>query len=88
MAPALSKVFTQPGGLYDTLLRTALEPLSQGELERLEALLNDPAYLKFQTAMSSPTAQQKFMQAIMGNTLRMQTAINEVLVRHGLKEVH
>lgn len=88
VAPALSQVFTQRGGLYDTLLRTALEPLSQEELERLEALLNDPVYLKFQMAMSATTAQQKFMQAIMGNTLRMQITINEILVKHGLREVH
>jgi hypothetical protein len=88
VAPALSSVMNEKGGLMDTLLRGAIAPLSEAELKRLEAILTDPAYLKFQAAMGAPSTQQQFAQALMANTMRMGAAINGVLVKHGLKEVH
>jgi hypothetical protein len=88
VALALSKVMTEKGGLMDTFLRGSLEPLSEAELKRLETLLTDPVYLKFQAGMGSPSTQRQFVQAIMSNTERMGIAINEVLVKHGLKKIH
>ena len=88
VAPALSNVMAEKGGLMDTLLRTSLESLSEDELKRLESILNDPAYLKFQAAMAAPSVQRQLMQSVMSNTLKMGAAINGVLSKHGFNEVH
>lgn len=87
VAPALSQVMTEEGGAMDTFVRASIEPLSDAELQRLATLMNDPAYLKFQAMMTSSSAQQRLIQAVVGDTAQMAAAINAILARHGLKEV-
>jgi hypothetical protein len=88
VAPGLSNAMLEKGGLMDTFFRHAVEPLSETELRKLEAVFTDPTYLKFQAAMNSPAAQRQVMQGLMGAAMKMNTTINNVLVKHGLKEVH
>jgi uncharacterized protein (DUF1778 family) len=85
---AIAQVMTQPGGMMDTIFRTALEPMSDAELTKLEALLSDPVWRKFTTALASPAVQQKAVQALMSNTSQMGAAMNAVLARHGLKGIN
>jgi hypothetical protein len=87
-ATALSEVMARPGSILDTLFRASLEPLSDAELNRLESLLSDPVYKKFMASMAAPATQQKAMQAILGNVLQMNTAINSVLSKHALIQIH
>ncbi|MBI3561124.1 MAG: hypothetical protein HY080_05340 [Gammaproteobacteria bacterium] len=88
LALSISNTITEKGGLLDKVLRKSLENLSDEELERLRQILSDPVYNKFQAAMASPATQRQFAQALLGNALKLNTAINAVLVRHNLKEVH
>ncbi len=85
---SLSNVMTEKGGIMDAPLRKSLESLSDAELEKLGQILGDPAYDKFQAAMASPSTQKVLAQSLFANTLKFNAAINAVLVRHGLKEVH
>ncbi len=79
---------TEKGGPFDAVLHSALAPLSDDDLERLSVILADPAYLRFQAAMSRSATQKQFGKTLMENTLKMGAANNTVLVRHGLREVH
>ena len=88
ISAAISRLMTQPDGPMDTMYRTALEPMSDVELERLEALLNDPVWLKFTASMASSTAQQQVIKALMANALQMGAVLDSVLVRRGLKPAH
>lgn len=85
---AISESMTQRGGMLDTAFRAAIASLSDAELKRLETLLSDPTYRKFSAAMTSPATQQKVVEAVAMNGLLMQAAVNGVLARHGLKELH
>ncbi len=85
---AASSAMTEKGGLFDAVLHSALAPLSDDDLERLSVILADPAYRRFQAAMSRSATQKQFGKTLMENTLKMGAAINTVLVRHGLREVH
>lgn len=88
VASTLTKVMTERGGLLDTFLRKSMEPLSDAELSALGQILSDPAYVKFQSAMASPSTQREFAQTMFGNAAKINAAINSVLVSHGLIGVH
>ena len=85
---AISSAMTQPGGLMDVAYRASLESLTDIELSRLEVLLSDPVWQKFTASMAAPATQQKIIKALMGNSLQMGGALNEVLTKHGLKTIH
>ena len=85
---AVSRLMTKPDGMMDVMFRTALEPMSDAELKRLEALLSDPVWLKFTDAMASSAAQQQVFKALMTNAQLMGAVLNPVLARHGLKTTH
>lgn len=88
LAAAFSKSFTARGGMLDTLIRESLQPLSDRELRSLSQILRDPAYRKFQAAMSSSAAQGQMTRSMMQVGLQLGTLINGVLASHQLKEVH
>jgi hypothetical protein len=88
MASALNAAMTEKGGLLDTILRKSMENLSDKDLARLAQILGDPAYGRFQAALASPEMQKQMMQAVLGDTARITTAINGVLSSHGLTDVH
>jgi hypothetical protein len=88
LAPALSKIIAEKGGLIDSLLRKSVEKMSDGELDDLARILCAPVYTKFQTAMANPANQQQLAKALFSNTLKFNMAINDVLTRYGLKTVH
>ena len=85
---AISSAMTQPGGLMDVAYRASLESLTDVELDRLAVVLSDPVLRKFTTSMAAPATQQKIIKALMGNSLQMGAALNEVLAKHGLKTIH
>lgn len=88
VAPKLAKAMTERGGPMDTSLRTSLATLPNVELQRLDVILNDPTYLKFQSAMNAPTTQRKVVQAIMTSGWQLSAVVDGVLEEHGLKVPH
>ncbi|HEX8787026.1 MAG TPA: hypothetical protein VF793_12640 [Telluria sp.] len=82
---AVSKAMTQPGGMMDASYRAALASLSDGELDRLAALLSDPVWRKFSASMAAPATQQQILNAMKANAEQMIAALNAVVARHGLK---
>ena len=85
---AVSAVMTDKGGLVDSLVRASVAALSDPELKRLLAIYEDPVFRKMQRAMASSTTQHELSKAMWGDTVRISGAINGVLTRHGLREVH
>jgi hypothetical protein len=84
----VSQAFAAKGGLIDVAFRASVRDLSDDEIDRLERVLSDPTYQKFQEAMRTPQTQGQLMQAIVSAGLIIDAAVNTVLSRHGLKEVH
>lgn len=85
---ALSKSMTEKGGMLYVVVRASVHPMSTSELKRLDTILNDPVYVKFEAGMSAPSTQRQMMQAAMVNAMRAGPIINRILVHHGLNEVH
>lgn len=85
LAPALTKVLTEKGSSLDILIRKSLENLSDGELDRLVQIISDPTFIKFQSAMSSPSSQKGIMLEMYANAQKFGAATNNVLNSHGLK---
>lgn len=79
---------SQPGNPAFTAYRTLLEPMSDAELSELGRLLADPVYRKFSRALSSEASQRMLIKGMMENTPWMPEALNLVLRKRGLKEVH
>jgi hypothetical protein len=88
LATALAKAMTENGGPMRGVLSGALDSMSDAELNRLANMLDDPAYRKFQAALSTPSLQRRIMAASGANGARMQSALNTVLAKHGLKQAH
>ena len=85
---AVSQAFAVTGGPIDVAFRASVRDLSDDELDRLERLLSDPVYLKYQEAMRTPQTQGQLLQGIMSAGFSIEAAVNAVLSRHGLKELH
>jgi len=85
---AISAAMTGPEGMLGGSLRASVSGLSDSELERLRAVLQDPVYKKFQAAMSSPEVQRQLLQATMASTMKSLANVNAVLAGHGMNEVH
>ncbi|RUL64218.1 hypothetical protein EKH79_09205 [Dyella dinghuensis] len=82
---AITSVMFGPGSAVETTMHQSLDKLSNPELQHLTVLLSDPVMIKFQQLMADPSTQRELMQGLMGSTVKMQAAVNGVLVRHGLK---
>jgi hypothetical protein len=87
-ATALNAAMTARGGALESILRKSLADLADKDLVRLATILKDPVYSKFQAALASPAVQKQMLQALMGDTVRINAAINGVLSSHGLAEIH
>jgi hypothetical protein len=88
VAAQYTDMLTHKGGMMDQLLRPAMATLTLPELKRLSVVLTDPAYLKYQAAMQSQDIQRSMQQAMMTAGLQIAPMLNQILVKHGLKEVH
>lgn len=88
VASAQSKLITEKGGALDVALHAALQPMSLAQLKRLDAILNDPVYIKFEARLAAPSTQRRLFQASMGNAMRLGAVLNGILAKHGLNEVH
>lgn len=84
----MSQRMSQAGNPMFTAYRTVLEPLSDTDLAKLEALLADPAYRKFSDALTSQAGQQAIVRGMIENSPWMPVALNLALRKRGLKEVH
>jgi hypothetical protein len=82
---AITSVMFGPGSVVETTMHQSLDKLSDAELQHLTVLLSDPVMMKFQQLMADPSTQRQLMQGLMGSAVKMQAAVNGVLVRHGLK---
>jgi hypothetical protein len=87
-AAAMTKMFTEKGSTMDVLIRNSLVSFSDKELKALGQLLSDPAFRKFQAAMTGPVAQQQLHAGMAKAGLQLATLINAILVNHHLNEVH
>lgn len=85
---AANAVFLSNGGPFGGALHSALEKLEDSELEHLANVLEDPVLARFQSALSTPASQKKTMEAIAIKALLLGQALNIVLAKHGLREVH
>ena len=85
---AVTRMFTAKNGPLDMAFRASLQDLSDDELAHLDRLLGDPVYQKFQHAASTPESQRRMLQAVLANSMNMHAAVNAVLARHGLNQVH
>jgi hypothetical protein len=81
---AIISTLSGPGSFVSAVMDSPLCQLSVGELEHLDAMLNDPVILKYQSAMADPSNQRAMMRDMTESELKMQAAINNVLKRHGL----
>lgn len=88
IAPALGEAVNGRGGLMDSILRTPLETLSDSDLQRLTVILSDPVYKKFQTAITSPTAQRQVVQSMMANAWKLNAVVDRALAEHKLNVPH
>lgn len=88
VALAQSRLLTEKGGALYVTLHASLRPMSLAQLKRLDAIFNDPVYIKFQARMGAPSTQRLLFQASMGNALRLGAILNGILAKHGLNEVH
>jgi hypothetical protein len=84
----VSAVMLDHGGLIDSLVRASVAALTDEELQRLLRIYEDPVFLKMQSAMGSSATQRQIAAAMWGDSVRIGSAINAVLSRHGLREVH
>jgi hypothetical protein len=88
LAPALSKVLTGKGGMLDYTLRKSFAIFSDDELVRLSQILDDPIYRKLQTALNNPSTQMEMAKMLFSSAAKMNGAINDILVKHGLNAVN
>ncbi|GFZ89755.1 hypothetical protein [Dyella caseinilytica] len=84
-ASAITSTLFGPDSAVSTVMEQSLSQLSTQELQHLDVLLTDPVLIKFQHTMASPETQRALMQGMAASTLKMQGAMNDVLLRHGLK---
>jgi hypothetical protein len=84
-ASAASSALFGPGSGVSTAMEQSLSQLSVQELQHLDALLTDPVLVKYQRIMASPETQRAMMQGMTASAMKMQTALDDVLKRHGLK---
>lgn len=88
IAPKLSDVIMEKGGLMDMFLRKSLESFSDSECEQLSLILSNPVYYKFIGVIAEPSTQGELMNAFMGYTVKLNDVINSTLSKHGLNTVH
>ncbi len=88
VAAAIQNMYTREGGVFDALIRGAVVDMSDVELERLAQLMADPVHQKFQRLMTSRQGQDRMLELMARAVLAYFGEINEVMRRHGLKEVH
>jgi hypothetical protein len=84
-ASAITSTLFGPDSAVSMAMEQSLNQLSTQELQHLDVLLTDPVLVKFQHTMASPDTQRALMQGMAASTLKMQSAMNDVLQRHGLK---
>jgi hypothetical protein len=84
-ASALTSILFGPDSGIHTALAQSLNQLSVQELQHLDALLTDPVLIKFQHTMANPDTQRAMMQGLTTSSMKMQSALDDVLKRHGLK---
>jgi hypothetical protein len=84
-ASAITSILFGPGSGINTAMEQSLNQLSMQELQHLDTLLTDPVLIKFQHTMASPDTQRAMMQGLSASTTKMQSALDAVLQRHGLK---
>ena len=84
-ASAITSILFGPGSGINTAMEQSLNQLSMQELQHLDTLLTDPVLIKFQHTMASPDTQRAMMQGLAASTMKMQSALDAVLQRHGLK---
>ena len=87
-AVAITAVMRDDDGLLRNALRTGFASMSDEELDKLAGLLEDPVYVKFQGIMVGPIAQTAILKGTALKGMRLGGAINSVLSKHGLREVH
>lgn len=85
MAAALTKTMLENGGPMGGVLFGSLDTMSDVELERVDRLLNDPAYRKFQVALGGAAIQERIIKKSAENSARVGAAVNAVLLSNGLK---
>jgi hypothetical protein len=88
VAAALHGMYTRQGGVFDALVRGTVVDLSDTELERLAQLMADPVHRKFNRAMASRQGQERMFELTVKAMLGSFGEINQVMRRHGLKEIH
>ena len=86
-AAAMRNVYTEKNGAIDVLMHSSLESLSVEELDRLNHMLRDPAFIKFHEAMSATATQQRLRAEGAVAGVKIGTAINKVLADHHLNEI-
>jgi len=65
-----------------------LGSFSQAELAKVEVFLGDPVYQKYSSALVLRGSIELFMKGFIENSPWMPEAMNLILRKHGLKEVH
>jgi hypothetical protein len=84
-ASAITSILFGPGSGINAAMEQSLNQLSVQELQHLDTLLTDPVLIKFQHTMASPDTQRAMMQGLAASSMKMQSALDDVLKRHGLK---
>jgi hypothetical protein len=76
------------GDPVDSLVRASVAALTDEELQRPLRIYEDPVFLKMQSAMGSTATLRQIAAARWSDSVRISTAINALLSRHDLHEVH
>lgn len=85
LATTLSDEMTGKGSPGFESVAIALKQLSDTEIRRLDELFSDPAYRKFQSAMSSSLALEVLAAGLVRSGQSAHSAVEAVLHRHNLK---
>ena len=85
---AATSVLMADGGPLGGALHPALAGLDDSELDHLVLLIEDPVYGRFQAALASPDVQRVTLAAVSKKAMLLGPALNAVLTKHGLREVH
>jgi hypothetical protein len=85
---AATSVLMADGGPLGGALHPALASLSDSELDHLVLLIEDPVFGRFQAALASPEVQRVSLAAVSKKAMLLGPALNAVLAKHGLREVH
>jgi len=83
---AISSAQAQHDSGMEVMTRAGAANLSDAEIKHLIALYSDPVLIKYMRGASDPTTMARVRQTSMTNALRIQSIVNAILAKNGLRE--